>query len=358
MNDLVPLIDLAPWFRGDPASRGAIARSVDDACRNVGFLQITGHGVPDGVIDALRTTSDDFFALPISAKSAAASPSPEVNRGYAARGAEGLAYSLGVVRPPDLFEAFNIGPEDVDPTDPFVAAERHRIFAANIWPPQCPGLRNALVTYFAEARRVAHLLTDVFAVALGCPSTTSTRCTDRSTDTLRVVHYETGPGDPEPVDGQVGMGAHTDYGICTVLYADRCPGSQIVGPDQEWHDVVPRRRRPAGQPRRPARRVDQRPVAVDDPPGRRRPLAGRTGRTARRSAAFFHDGNYDALVTCLPTCTDADHPPRYAPVTAGDHLMAKLLGPADLAGLRRHRHGRRTARRRPPDLTVSRRTSG
>lgn len=329
MNDLVPLIDLAPWFRGDPAARGAIARSVDDACRNVGFLQITGHGVPDGVIDALRTTSDDFFALPISAKSAAASPSPEVNRGYAARGAEGLAYSLGVVRPPDLFEAFNIGPEDVDPTDPFVAAERHRIFAANIWPPQCPGLRNALVTYFAEARRVAHLLTDVFALALGLPEHHFDPFTDRSTDTLRVVHYETGPGDPEPVAGQVGMGAHTDYGICTVLYADPVPGLQIVGPDQEWHDVVPR---PG------ALLVNLGDLLAEWTNDRWRSTIHRVvpparrpdGPNRRRSAAFFHDGNYDALVTCLPTCTDADHPPRYAPVTAGDHLMAKLLGPRTL----------------------------
>ena len=26
----------------------------------------------------------------------------------------------------------------------------------------------------------------------------------------------------------------------------------------------------------------------------------------------------------LPTCTDADHPPRYAPILAGEHMLAKL----------------------------------
>ena len=35
------------------------------------------------------------------------------------------------------------------------------------------------------------------------------------------------------------LGAHTDYGIVTVLYADPVPGLQIVGPDGRWHDVVP-----------------------------------------------------------------------------------------------------------------------
>ena len=34
--------------------------------------------------------------------------------------------------------------------------------------------------------------------------------------------------------------------------------------------------------------------------------------------------NYDARVTCLPTCTDAAHPPRYAPILAGEHMLAKL----------------------------------
>ncbi|MDB6002156.1 MAG: 2OG-Fe(II) oxygenase superfamily protein [Rhizobacter sp.] len=32
----------------------------------------------------------------------------------------------------------------------------------------------------------------------------------------------------------------------------------------------------------------------------------------------------DALIECLPTCTDADHPPQYAPVRYGDYLMERL----------------------------------
>ena len=65
--------------------------------------------------------------------------------------------------------AFNIGEDLVDDTDPFYAAERHRMFAENIWPATPTLLRSALVAYFAEARRVALTLTDVFALALGLP---------------------------------------------------------------------------------------------------------------------------------------------------------------------------------------------
>ena len=34
----------------------------------------------------------------------------------------------------------------------------------------------------------------------------------------------------------------------------------------------------------------------------------------------------DAVIECLPTCSEASNPPRHAPVTSGDHLMAKLMG--------------------------------
>jgi isopenicillin N synthase-like dioxygenase len=46
----------------------------------------------------------------------------------------------------------------------------------------------------------------------------------------------------------------------------------------------------------------------------------------RRSAAFFHDGNVDALIECLPGCVSPGNPARYAPVTVGEHLAAKLAG--------------------------------
>lgn len=40
---------------------------------------------------------------------------------------------------------------------------------------------------------------------------------------------------------------------------------------------------------------------------------------------FFHEGNYDALVECLPTCTGPENPPRYGPITGGEHVLAKTM---------------------------------
>jgi isopenicillin N synthase-like dioxygenase len=109
-----------------------------------------------------------------------------------------------------------------------------------------------------------------------------------------------------------------------VLYAEPVAGLQIVAPDGDWIDVMPAddalvinlgdltAQWTNDQWRSTVHRVV--PPSVSGP-------------AVRRSAAFFLDGNWDALIECLPTCTSATDPPRYPPVTAGDHLMAKLMGP-------------------------------
>lgn len=323
MSPLVPTVDLAGWWHG---RRSQVAAELDRACREVGFFEVVGHRMPADIVDDMRAAAQLFFELPVEVKRRYVPADPEVNRGYAAKGLESLAYSVGVARPPDLFEAFNIGPEDVDETDPFIAAERHRLFAPNTWPTEVPALRSALVAYMAAARSVADTLMAVFAAALQLPAGFFDSFTTHSTDTLRVVHYETQLGDPGPEPGQLGMGEHTDYGMCTVLLADRVPGLQIVGPDGRWHDVLPS---PG------ALLVNLGDLMAQWTNDRWRSTLHRvlppahhpTEVRSRRSVAFFHDGNHDALIECLPTCVLPGAVPKYAPVVAGEHLMAKLMGP-------------------------------
>ena len=320
----IPIIDITGWW-GTHEDREAVARDVDVAARQFGFFQIVGHRLPQQHIDAMLDASSRFFAQPIEVKRRCTPSDPSINRGYAALGTEALSYSIGRDAPPDLFEAFNIGEDEVDDADPFYAAQRHGAFAENIWPAEPADLRRALVDYFGSARRVALTLTEIFAAALHLSAGWFAPYVDRSTTTMRAIRYEHRPGDAAPLDGQQRMGAHTDYGIVTVLYADPVAGLQIVGPDGSWIDVTPAidalvinlgdltAQWTNDQWRSTVHRVVP-PTAPDAP-------------AARRSAAFFLDGNWDALVECLPTCCSDTDPPRYPPVTAGEHLMAKLMGP-------------------------------
>jgi isopenicillin N synthase-like dioxygenase len=316
---LVPTIDIAGW--AEPAARAQIAAEIDEACRRVGFLQLLGHGVDAGVRAELRASARDFFALPLEEKLRYRPPSTDVNRGYAAQGSESLSYSLDRAAPPDLFEAFNIGvgapPRPHD--DPVV-------FAPNIWPSRPPELRAAFERYFRAVAGLASRLTEIMAVALGLAPDFFAAKTDASVNVLRANNYVRRAGDPAPAPGQLRMGPHTDYGILTILLADPVPGLQIVGPDGGWHDVVPD---PDGFV---VNLGDALAVWTND---RWRstvhrvvpPPASETGEAHRQSFAFFHDGNLDAVMECLPTCRSAANPPRYPPTTLGAHVVAKLRGP-------------------------------
>lgn len=36
------------------------------------------------------------------------------------------------------------------------------------------------------------------------------------------------------------------------------------------------------------------------------------------------DANWDAMIECLPNCSNESNPTKYAPVSAGQHLMEKF----------------------------------
>lgn len=332
----VPVIDLSGWADGDTAVRDAIARRVDAAGRTVGFMQIVGHGIPDHAVHGLTDAMDEFFGLPLDAKLPFTAP-PSVNRGYSPPKSERLSYSLGVTSPADLFEAFNVGASASQfpgfALDPVVYAE-------NIWPDAAPSFAPGVTTWFEHAAALARTMESVFALALGLPDGFFAPFTDHSIDVLRMVHY-TPPDDLVVEPDQLGMGAHTDYGIVTLLWADAVPGLQILDADGEWCDV---------QPAPGALLVNlgdllarwtndrwtstmHRVVPPTDADGR---------LVRRRSAAFFHDGNADALITTLAPCLDADGGTPYEPVTVAEHLAQKLGGSR---GLELNEHAEREAAR-------------
>jgi isopenicillin N synthase-like dioxygenase len=222
----------------------------------------------------------------------------------------------------DYFEAFNVG----------VTGEAHpevdlheAFYAPNIWPDsrgpfESESFRAGVETYFHEAGRVARTLCRIFADALEVDRELFEIATSHSADVLRMINYALAPGEVVGDQEQTGMGAHSDYGIVTVLWADEIPGLQLLGTDGTWHDV---------QPAEGALLVnigdlmarwtnDQWPSTLHRV---RPPVVDGTIRR-RRSAAYFHDGNVDAVIETLPSCVGSGS--HYPPITIGEHLANKL----------------------------------
>ena len=327
MDSLVQTIDLSRWFTGDADARRSVVDEIDQECRRVGFLRVSGHGVSAELIEQMLVVTTAFFDLPEDDKLRYVPRDKAVNRGYAAYGTEALAYSLGVDSKPDMFEAFNCGVDAVDESDPYVVAERHRFFAPNMWPEQPADMQSVWVAYFAACRALAGELSRMFAAALGMQEDFIFDKINRAACVMRANNYERRSHHADPEPGQVRMGAHTDYGVCTILLADPVPGLQIVGPDGAWCDVLP-------EPS--TLLVNLGDLLAEWTNDRWRSTLHRVvpptiaGPARRRSVAFFQEVNYDALVEVMPTCFSADNPARYAPVIAGNHLMNKLMGPRTL----------------------------
>jgi len=318
----VPVIDITSFRMpyADAAARLEVVRQVDEAARTVGFMQITGHGIPATTLSEFTSATDAFFALEATAKAKYRCP-PGINRGYTPPKAESLANSLGLASAADLFEAINVGTS----TDDFPGLELPcDVYAPNVYPAEVPGFEAGVNEWFHAAGRVARTMVRIFGVALGGREDYFAQFTDHSIDVLRMNNYRLPAPTVALEEEQLGMGAHTDYGIVTVLWADQVPGLEIHGVDGNWHPVMPA--------------DGALLVNLGDATARwtneewistlHRVAAPRVNGilVPRRSAAYFHDGNVDAVIECLPSCVSADNPARYEPVTVGEHLAAKLAG--------------------------------
>ncbi len=326
MNDAVTLVDLEPFRSGNEHDRASVAAEIDEACRSTGFLQIVGHGVSSELTHRMLDTTAKFFDLPIESKMSNVVADLSANRGYAAEGSEALAYSLGEEpTAPDLFEAFNAGREASE--DPYFAAHR-RFFAPNVWPVDPPEMRAVWLEYQQALHGLNDHLLQAFALALDVAPEFFIERTRRSIVTLRAINYERRRGAPEPLADQMRMGAHTDYGVLTVLLADDVPGLQVYH-DDSWQNVnVPEASLIVNLGDMLATWTNDRWVSTLHrvvPPS-----SDAGGPVRRRSVAQFMEADPDCVIECIPSCTSAERPARYEPISAGEYLLAKLLGPREL----------------------------
>jgi isopenicillin N synthase-like dioxygenase len=320
----VPVIDLAPFASGSAAERQHVARQVDEACTDIGFLVIGGHGISPSLIAEVAAVSRVFFDLPLDEKMEILRPAPDVTRGYIPLEAESVARSQGdATAPGDLNESLMIGPVDArdDPYHRGPAAGKH--FHANLWPRRPPDLKDAYVAYYRAMSSLAVSLMRIFALGLALPEDFFDRKIDRHISRLRVRNYPAPDSAPKP--GQLRVGPHADYGSLTILRTEDVPGGlQVRNKEGNWVDV----------PILPdtfvvnigelmARWTNDRWAAtlhrVVNPP------AAVAASSRRQSLVFFHNPNYDAEIACLPSCRDAATPPRYPPTTSGEHLSGQFM---------------------------------
>lgn len=215
----LPVIDVSSLLAdgGQDHAHEKIAAEISKACRDTGFFYASNHGVTPEILSRLDTASRKFFALPLEVKNRIAMS----RAGRAWRGFFPVGGELTSGRP-DLKEGVYFGTE-LDVHDPRVKAGVP-MHGQNLWPDEVPELHDAVLDFMSHTTTAAHAVMRGIALSLGLDSDYFARTyTSDPTLLFRVFHYPPA----RAIDGEWGVGEHTDYGLLTLLAQDDCGGLQV-----------------------------------------------------------------------------------------------------------------------------------
>ena len=295
----IPVIDLGAFLAGEPGAADTAAAAIAEASETIGFYFIGNHGIAQSLVDAVFAQAQRFHTLPDQQKLAVRATTKVV--GYLPRGGQ-TQYNdrFGKSPHPDTSASYYIRRLD------------------NKWPENLPGFQETCQRYYDEMSALGTRMLQLHARALGLPPDflQSHPAFQPSHNTLRLLHY---PPRDKTLDGQFGIGPHTDYGYCTYLAQEKTPGLEILTRSGTWIEA------PALPGHFLVNNADMARRWTNDrwrsAPHR---VINKSG-DERLSIPFFFGPHPNVRLTCLPTCTNPDNPPKYDPISFADYLAE--IGP-------------------------------
>ena len=304
----LPLVDIAGLFSDDSATRQRSAAQLGQAARDAGFLYITGHGVPQALMDRLVARTQAYFAQPLAAKMGDYIGNSSNHSGYVPEGEEQFYGAK-----PDLKESHDVGFDLGDFDVQTQAAQRRPMLGVNRWS-DFPGFREDVKAYYDAVFALSLVLFRGFALALGLPEDSFIRNISTPPSQLRLVHY---PFNPDAPADRPGIGAHTDYECFTILLPT-ADGLEVMNGAGEWIDA----------PVMPGAFVinigDMLEVLSN---GNFVATLHRVRKVTQERYSFplFCACDYDTVIAPLPELVPSGTSGKYAPVVCGEHLYAQTL---------------------------------
>lgn len=301
----IPLVNLSDFVDGDEASRQAFINKLGDAFHGIGFVGVTGHGIPKSLIDDFYVAAKKFFAFDTDTKRQYEIPGAAGQRGYTAFGKEKAKQS----KVADLKEFFQIGQE----TEGMPASERNPDVAEV---PEFMDLGRQLYRQFEEK---GNYLLEAIALHLNLPIDYFRTKTNDGISILRAIHYP--PISSEPASA-IRAEQHEDINLITLLVGASAGGLQLQNAEGEWLEIVPEN--------------DEIVINVGDMLQRltNNYLKSTTHRVVnpprsewhkpRLSIPFFLHPRPEMSLDVLDSCVTEDRPQAYESITAGGYLDERL----------------------------------
>jgi len=296
----VPVIDFAAYDRKEPETLSRLGQEAGTALAEIGFMSITNLGISPQLLQDVFSTSREFFARSVDQKMKSAYLSASENFGYQGLGQE----HLDPQNPADLKETFTMR----NVLDHALDDDR--------WPSK--QFRQLMHEFYGACLEGAYRLQRVLATELDLDPEFFVRCHNGENCTLRLLYYPDS-GVDQVRESQLGAGAHTDYGLLTLLFQDDVGGLEVLDRNDAWQPV---------DPIDGAIVINSGDMLERWTNARYRSTLHRVkpkiGDRKRFSIAMFVDPDSATPVEVLDSCLSAGEPARFGPITAGEHLQQRI----------------------------------
>ncbi|GAB4061339.1 isopenicillin N synthase family dioxygenase [Uliginosibacterium sediminicola] len=304
----LPVVDISGLYADDPVVRQQAAEQLGTAARDAGFLYVTGHAVPQSLIDNLLRLTKDYFAQDLDAKMQDYIGQSSNHSGYVPQGEEQFYGAK-----PDFKEAYDVGFDLGEFPADLQAARQRPMLGANQWS-AFPGFKTHVSAYYKAVYDLSRVLFRGFALALGLEEDNLLRLVSTPPSQLRLIHY---PYNPAIAAERPGIGEHTDYECFTILLPTT-GGLEVQNGANEW---IP-------APVVPGAFV----INIGDmleilSNGRFVATKHRVRKVPEERYSFplFCACDYDTVIAPLPELLPADGHSDYAPQICGQHLYAQTM---------------------------------
>jgi isopenicillin N synthase-like dioxygenase len=306
MSQQVPTLDIRRYN----TDREAFVAELGAAYREFGFCGISGHGIPQDLIDKAYDVFVRFFAQPSDVKMKYHVPGTGGARGYTPFGIETAKDS----KYSDLKEFWHIGREL--PPDSKYAAD----MAPNLWPTEVAGFREYGYGLYNALDQLGTRVLRALALHIDLPEHYFDDKTNFGNSILRPIHY---PPITQADIPNVRAGAHEDINFITLLVGASAEGLQLLQRNGEWLPITTQGDTIVVNIGDMLQRLTNHVYPstthrVVNPPGEK-------ARQPRYSVPFFLHPNPDVVLDPVAQCISAANPSRYdTSITSHEYLQQRL----------------------------------
>ncbi|KAJ7910872.1 thymine dioxygenase [Mycena leptocephala] len=297
----IPIIDFSPFLDG--TKKQEVVDKMLTAFKDIGFIYLINHGIPQERIAQMFEMSKTFFAQPMEIKELAPHPTSGTQaRGYSAPGQEKVTqhvYDRAAIaalraQAPDAKENFECGREG-DPVMP------------NIWLPDgvLPGFKETCLDFFWLCYNIELNILRALALGFGLPEEYFVAYHAAADNQLRLLHYPSVPLEALEKETIARVGQHSDFGSIRGGGSARggparpIPGALVVNAGDlmmRWSNDT----------------IKSTIHRVSAPPH----TASVDGMTPERYSIPFVD--------CIPGTWDDARPKKYEPISAKEYFLKRL----------------------------------